>query len=400
MKNLYYRLEWFLLVIGVLGASTELTLHKNALLSASRQDWPAFALVTGLLLIGIAAHKDNVFDAGGVLVARLARNPLSFLLLSGALVGVVSVILNLDTAVVFTTPLLIRAARSLKYNELPVVYLCVFMANGSSLLLPGSNLTNLIILKQEHISTTTFAVHMFPAWIVVCATILILFAIFAHMRLFDQSLGREVKKSAEENDPHKGASLLSPSHDLAKLHFGPGTIGIIVAITTILVLPESSAAAAVLGYGILISIPSWSRRKNNDKTSPFTNINLRTLGGLFGVATAFGAIGRTWNFPSTLLEHISSWAVGGVATLGSVVFNNLPAASIWAAHRPFHPYELLIGLNLGPNLAVTGSLSALLWFEAARLEDSRPSLIFYSKLGLVVVPISVFLALSAVIALH
>jgi arsenical pump membrane protein len=73
--------------------------------------------------------------------------------------------------------------------------------------------------------------------------------------------------------------------------------------------------------------------------------------------------------------------------------NNLPAAVVLSAHVPHHPLALLLGLDLGPNLAVTGSLSAVLWLQVARADDARPSILRYSLLGLVLVPVSLGLTL-------
>jgi arsenical pump membrane protein len=81
--------------------------------------------------------------------------------------------------------------------------------------------------------------------------------------------------------------------------------------------------------------------------------------------------------------------------LTAVLVNNLPAASLLAAHRVADPYALLVGLNLGPNLAVTGALSAVLWMAAARQAGVEPSARRFSTIGVVVAPISMALALAA-----
>ena len=82
----------------------------------------------------------------------------------------------------------------------------------------------------------------------------------------------------------------------------------------------------------------------------------------------------------------------------SVLVNNLPAASLLAARTPGHPFALLIGLNLGPNLFVTGSLAWLLWLRAARDTGAQPSVARASRIGAVAVPLSMAAAL-AVLAL-
>ena len=79
----------------------------------------------------------------------------------------------------------------------------------------------------------------------------------------------------------------------------------------------------------------------------------------------------------------------------SVLVNNLPAASILAARIPPHPFALLVGLNVGPNLFVTGSLAWILWRRSARAAGARPSLATATRLGLVSAP----LAMAAAVAI-
>jgi arsenical pump membrane protein len=78
-----------------------------------------------------------------------------------------------------------------------------------------------------------------------------------------------------------------------------------------------------------------------------------------------------------------------------VLVNNLPAASLLSAEVPKHPYELLIGLNLGPNIFVTGSLAWILWLRSAKAAGASPSIATASKIGATSVP----LALAAAVGL-
>jgi arsenical pump membrane protein len=121
------------------------------------------------------------------------------------------------------------------------------------------------------------------------------------------------------------------------------------------------------------------------------------LVGLFGVAVALGTLGRAWSAPATLLAHLDTWGTAFVAAGASVLLNNLPAASLLAARTPEHPFALLIGLNLGPNLFVTGSLAWILWLRAARAAGARPSIARASRLGAVTVPLSMAAALGALL---
>jgi len=112
------------------------------------------------------------------------------------------------------------------------------------------------------------------------------------------------------------------------------------------------------------------------------------LAGLFGVAVVLGVAGRLWAGPAILLTHPGSWATAGVAAIASVLVNNLPAASLLAARTPGHPFALLVGLDLGPNLFVTGSLAWILWLKSARTAGADPSVRRASVVGLVAVPLS------------
>jgi arsenical pump membrane protein len=110
----------------------------HAILASAGQAWPPFVLVAGLLLIGQVAAEDGLFEALGARLARTGLGARSLLLALLALVAVVTAVLNLDTAVVFLTPVLVHAARQRRLDEPPFLYGSVFMANAASLLLVGA----------------------------------------------------------------------------------------------------------------------------------------------------------------------------------------------------------------------------------------------------------------------
>ena len=133
---------------------------QHAFVSAVGQAWPPFVLVVGLLLIGAVVEADGLFVALGTRIERIGGGPITLLATLLGLVAVVTAVLNLDTAVVFLTPIVIHAARQRHCDERPFLYGTLFMANGASLLLPGSNLTNLIVLAHEDLSGAEFAHRM------------------------------------------------------------------------------------------------------------------------------------------------------------------------------------------------------------------------------------------------
>jgi arsenical pump membrane protein len=331
--------------------------------SAFTQAWPAFALVAGLLLVGSAAAQQGLFEATG---ARIARAPGSALvLLVGLLLvdAVVTVVLNLDTAVVFMTPVLLHVARRRGLGDGPFLYGAVFMANSASLLLPGSNLTNLIVLAHEHISGVTFAGRLAAAWaIAVALTIAFLAIVF--------------RSSLVSNERGAGA------HAVFRLR---ALVAVVAA--TVLVLALARPALPVLALGIAAALAAGVGVRGALRAA-----NPLLLLGVLAVAVALGALARAADV-GHMLEHAGRWETAWVAAGAAVLLNNLPAAVVLSAHLPAHPRALLLGLDLGPNLAVTGSLSALLWHQVATAEGARPSIVRYSLYGIVLAPLTIVAAL-------
>ena len=112
---------------------------------------------------------------------------------------------------------------------------------------------------------------------------------------------------------------------------------------------------------------------------------------------ALGTLGRSWSGPATLLAHLDAWGTAAVAAVTSVVVNNLPAASLLAARQPPHPFALLVGLNVGPNLFVTGSLAWFLWLRAARAAGGRPDIRRACLLGLASAPLAMVAAVGLLV---
>jgi arsenical pump membrane protein len=334
------------------------------LASAFSQAWPAFALVAGLLLIGAVAAREGVFAEAGALMARAPDGP--FVLLSGLLVveALVTAVLNLDTAVVFLTPVLLHAARTRGLGEAPFLYGAVFMANSASLLLPGANLTNLIVLAHEHVSGTTFASRLAPAW---CVSVAITIAFVA--LVFRRDLLRPSARVVE------------------RVPFRPGVGAAAIAVAAALVLVLARPALPVLGLGLATAfVGRLGVRRALEAANPLL------LLGLLAVAVGLGALARATSV-GRAVAHTSRWSTAWIAAGTAVAINNLPAAVLLSARLPARPRALLLGLDLGPNLAVTGSLSAIFWLQVARQNGVRPSIVRYSLLGIVLAPCTIVASL-------
>jgi arsenical pump membrane protein len=335
--------------------------------SATSQAWPAFVLVAGLLVIGALAADEGLFAAAGERISRLPGGGIRLLVALLLFEALVTAVLNLDTAVVFLTPVLIHAARHRGLDEEPFLLGAVFMANSASLLLPGSNLTNLIVLTNERVPGHVFAERMLPAWIAAIAGTIGVLAILYRRRL-------AVERAAERES----------------IEFAPswGTLGVVVAAVLVLVLQRP--ALPVLGAALVLALLA---------RAPLRRIvvaaNPVLLISVFAVAISLGAIARSIESLSDLGESLGRWTTAGVSAGLALVVNNLPAAVVLSAHQPAHPRAMLVGLDLGPNLAVTGSLAAILWLQVARSAGARPSAWRYTRLGIVIVPLTMALALVA-----
>jgi arsenical pump membrane protein len=402
---------WLLAVAGLAGLVVAVALRPADALHAAAQDWPPFVLVAGLLLIGLVADGDGLFEAAGARLARLA--PTGLLLFAGAvvLVSAVTATLNLDTSVAFMTPVLLHTARARRAGEPALLYGCLLLSNAASLLLPGSNLTNLIVLGHLRLTGGQFAARMWLPWLGAIAVTALVVAV------------------AER---HSLVAVAADPEPAPRPVLGLGLVTVVAA--TVLVIAVRSSALPVFAVGVIAvggrlalrrrpaqrtagapggrgPIPGrWVARSYcpSDSKGPPTAevVRLRpghvwqvlgvpVLAGLFGAAVALGTLGRAWSGPAEFLGTLSGWATAAFAAAATVVINNLPAASLLAARAPANPFPLLIGLNLGPNLCVTGSLAWLLWLRSARAAGARPSLRRASVLGVAAVPLSMVVALAA-----
>lgn len=330
-------------------------------------------LVAGLVLVGYLAAEDGLFRAAGDFLARRFPDGRALFAGSAALVVVVSATLNLDTSVAFLAPVMVQTSRRRGHDETILLSACLLLSNAGSLLLPGSNLTNLIVLGHLRLSGSQFAARMGPAWI---AASLVTAASVAFA-------GRRVLKVRSES--------LEPSRAPV---IGLGAIA--VATVAVMVVVLASPALWVLAVGAGATGVRLFRRPG-EIAGVIRLLGLPVLLGLLGIAIGLGTLGRDWSGPQHLLGELGPWATAGVGAAAAVVFNNLPAASLLASRVPPHPYSLLVGLNLGPNLFVTGSLSWILWLRSSRLAGGNPSIRRTSLIGVVAVPLSMAAALGVLL---
>ena len=356
--------------VGLVGARNATRL-VNVLASALDQTWEPFVLILGLLLIGHSAATDGLFEAIGGHLASLPGGGLTLFTSMMGLVAVVTATLNLDTSVVFLTPILLHAARRRGIDERAFLYGSIFMANSASLLLLGSNLTNILVFAGRHLRGADFASAMFPAWVASIALTTVVVAVWCWPDL-----------------RHVGARSET---EIARVSSCVGLAGLLVA--TVLMLLVRDPALWVLATGVAGAAWEALVARRSEVRSMLRVLNLPLLVGLFVLAVVVAVLAREWEFAQRLMASSGTWASAGIGVGAANLMNNLPAAALLSSRLPSHPYALLFGLDLGPNICVIGAMSSLLWLRISRQHGASPSARTFSQVGVVVAATTLVAAL-------
>ena len=346
----------------LLGSCRAWDVALTVLWAAIQQTWEPFVLVVGLLVIGHVAAIDGLFELAGSALSRVPGGPALLFVAAMGLAAIVTATLNLDTSVVFVTPVLLHAARQRGTPERAFLYGSIFMANAASLLLLGSNLTNLLVFSGSGVHGASFAATMLWPWVLAIVLTTVVVLVWCRRDLVGGS-GLRVDSGAT-------------------LRLGPGLVGVVGA--TVLMIALSRPAVPVLALALLVGALDRAVRERSGLSGLLRSASLPVVGGLFVVATAVSVASRHWGLSEHLVGSAGSWQTAGVAVAASNLMNNLPAAALLSATPPPHPYSLLLGLDLGPNLTVVGTLSSVLWLRVARREGASPSVWTFTKVGVVV----------------
>lgn len=243
------------------------------------------------------------------------------------------------------------------------------MSNAASLLLVGSNLTNMLIFAAHPVRGTVFAAHMVLAWSASVALTILVVALWRRRQL--------ARPSQASSEP-------------VTWRIGPGTIAALVAVALMLVTSQPALPVVVLG--VALEIFSLTRRRGVTWREVLEVASPLVVAPLFVVAVLVGWLGRNWHAVGHVIAHSNSLTTALLAGALSLAINNLPAASLFAGQHVAHPYALLVGLNLGPNAFVTGAMSTMLWFRLVRGEGLSPSVIDFVRVGL---PVTVVTLVAA-----
>ncbi len=339
---------------------------------------PTVAFLAALLVLADGCRREGLFEACGGIMARGARgDPRRLLAVVFGLAVAVTAILGLDPTVVLLTPVVFLTATRLRMSTRPQVYACSHLANSASLLLPVSNLTNLLAFHALKLSFTRFAATMaLPTMAAVTIEWLVLSRFFAA----DLARPSEPPQAVEARPlPRYALGVLGASLAgfAASSPLGIEPLWIAVAAAAAITAPSLARRAAEPGAILRAAQPSF----------------LIFVLGLGVIVAAAGANGLTRAVHDALPGGSSLAALLGIAALAAVLanlLNNLPAILILApALAPAGEAPLLaalVGVNVGPNLTYVGSLATLLWRRILRAEDADVRLGEFVRVGAATVP--------------
>lgn len=342
-----------------------------------------YLFLFGMMLLAEVAREERLFDWLAAKAVQLARGSAKRLFALTYLVGiVVTVFLSNDATAVVLTPAVAAAVRAAKVSKpLPYLLICAFIANAASFVLPISNPANLVIYG----ASLPPLLHWLPRYLL--ASVLSIGLTYV---LLYRTQRRELEKPLEKTIALPGLSATGRSAAWG------------IAVTAVVLL-ASSAWNIPLGLPTAITgvLTSGFVLFRAGKT-PVTIIKgiswavLPLVAGLFIIVEALNKTGLI-SVLAQVLRHATTrdvaggaWGSGiGIALLSNLM-NNLPsgliaADAVQAAHVPeIVRSAVLIGVDLGPNLSVTGSLATILWLVALRREGQTVSARAFLKLGMVI----------------
>jgi arsenical pump membrane protein len=361
----------------------------DSALAEARRLGPVIGFLAAILVLAHLCDDDGLFRACGAWMARSsAGHPRRLLAQVFGVAAVTTAVLSLDATVVLLTPVVFATAARLDMRARPYVYACTHLANSASLLLPVSNLTNLLAFAACGLAFGHFAALMALPWL---AVIGIEYAVFG--RFFASDLGAGARGET------------APGGETAALPVFTLTV---VAVTLAGFVAASAAGvspawAALAGAAVLAA-----RALARGRTNPVSLLRAADLPfcafvlGLGIVVKAVVDNGLGTALAPLLPAGTSLAALLAIAALAAVlanICNNLPAVLVLlplvATSGAGAVLAVLLGVNIGPNLTYTGSLATLLWRRVLHRHGTAPDLGEFTRLGLLTVPAGLLVAVLA-----
>jgi arsenical pump membrane protein len=347
---------------------------------------PVVAFLGAVLVLSKLCDDEGLFEAAGAAMARVSRGSYGLLRMVFLIAATITAALSLDATVVLLTPVVLITVRRLRTPMRPYAYATAHLANAASLLLPVSNLTNLLGFHVANLSFAKFTLLMALPWVAAVAAVYVVFRLF---------FARDLRDSP---DPEDAGPPPRP----------PVFVLVVVALTLAGFAVSESVGVApawvALGGAVVLAVRSL-RRGHTSVPDILRSVNVSFLVfvlalGVVVQAVARGGMGKAMSglLPSgTGLPALL--AIAAIAALLANVVNNLPATLVLlplVAHSgPVAILAVLIGVNIGPNLTYVGSLSNLLWRSVLRDQDVEAGVGEYTRLGICTVPPALIAAVLA-----
>lgn len=362
-------------------------------LAAAGKGTDVYLFLVGMMLLSEVARQEGLFDWLATHAVRHAQGSAKRLFLIVYGVGtLVTALLSNDATAVVLTPAVYAAATAARVEPLPYLFICAFIANAASFVLPISNPANLVI----------FGAHMPPLgrWLYQfllpsTASILVTYAAlrFTQRKALDQKIAEDLATQP--------------------LSVGGKCVALGIGLTAVLLLAASALdrrlglPTFVAGTAVTVIVLSIGRQ------SPFPVLRdvswgvLPLVAGLFILVEGVEQTGllrvmaRMLHEAAVASPQETAVGAGAIVAFSSNLINNLPTGLVAAtvsqnADVPLRVISgLLIGVDLGPNLSVTGSLATILWLIALRREGEAVTAWQFLKLGTVIMPPALLAALLA-----
>ena len=335
-----------------------------------------------LLVLSHLCDEEGLFTLAGSVMGRVSHGrPVRLLVAVFVVASLVTALLSLDATVVLLTPVVFATASRMGARAKPHVYACTHLANTASLLLPVSNLTNLLAFTASGLSFVAFGGVMALPWLVsIAIEYLVLRLMFASdLRLGTGEGTRERSRTRE--------TPKTPVFTLVVLGLTFVGFGVASAVGLEPVW-AGLAGTAVLAVRALVTkrVSGWDLVEAASPLFCLFVLALSVVGAAVGDHGLGSLLGAVLPHGAGLLALL---VIAGVAALLANLINNLPAVlallPLVTAGGPGPILAVLIGVNLGPNLSYVGSLATLLWRRIAQEHDHDPGLGEFTRVGLVTV---------------
>jgi arsenical pump membrane protein len=377
--------EWLAALAGallLLGVGALSLAHARAAVGSLGS---TVGFLAALLVLAEGCRRQGVFEVlAEYLESHSSGTPSRFFALAFLASVIVTVVLGLDATVVLLTPIALATAARLRADPKPSAYACAHLANSASLLLPVSNLTNLLAFHEAGLSFTRFALVMAAPFALAVG---IEWAVLRGT--FSDALTKPGAVSVESSS-HSGRPALSPEG-----RFALGVlVGTLVGFALSSVLGIAPVWIAVAGAVVMI-LPPLTRGgapaavEVVRAAQPGFLLFVFCLGMIVRTAADNGlrsAVEAVLPAGGTLPDLL---LIAAISAAAANLLNNLPATLILipvAGAFGLGPLlAVLVGVNLGPNLTYGGSLATLLWRRIVHPDGFRVEIGEFTRLGLLAV---------------